>query len=67
MKPEFTMEAIVLKGEPYHASKNLKAKVGKCGKRRCSLGPYLEGHLKHPSNKQDGEVLLYGPKTWSPC
>jgi len=28
MKPEVTMEAIVLKGEPYHASKKLKAKVG---------------------------------------
>jgi len=52
------MEALVLKGEPYHASKNLKAKVGKCGKRRCSRGPYLHGHLKHTSNKQDGEVLL---------
>jgi len=47
------MEVIVLKGEPYHASKNLKAKVGKCGKRRCNLGPYLQGHVKHPSNKQD--------------
>jgi len=41
VKPEVTMEAIVLKGEPYHASKNVKAKVGKCGKRRCNLGPYL--------------------------
>jgi len=61
------MEAIELKGEPYHASKNLKAKVGKYGKRRCNLGSYLQGHLKHPSNKQDGEVLLYEPKTWSPC
>jgi hypothetical protein len=40
-KTEVTMEAIVLKGEPYHASKNLKAKVGKCGKRRCNFGPYL--------------------------
>jgi len=34
VKPEVTMETIVLKGEPYHAPKNLKAKVGKCGKRR---------------------------------
>jgi len=67
VKPEVTIEAIVLKGEPYHASKNLKAKVGKCGKRMLNLGPYLPGHLKHLSNKQDGEVLLYGPKTWSPC
>jgi len=41
VKPEVNMEAIVLKEEPYHASKNLKEKVGKCGKRRCNLGPYL--------------------------
>ena len=29
-------------------------------------GPRLRDHLMHPKNEQDGEVLLYGPKTWSP-